>query len=173
MRALDGISIWSGKAVSWLILPMCSVLVYEVVVRYIFNSPTIWAGDLSLLIYGGYFMLGAAYTLQRQMHIRTDFLYRNWTQRTQCLVDIALYVILYFPAMGMFMWLSWEFAFKSILQQEKIVTSPWMPVVYPLKITIPLATLLLLLQGVSEVLKSFYTMRTGIPLRAQDVDQET
>ncbi len=94
MRALDGISIWSGKAVSWLILPMCSVLVYEVVVRYIFNSPTIWAGDLSLLIYGGYFMLGAAYTLQRQMHIRTDFPTAFGTQRTRCLVDIALYVIL-------------------------------------------------------------------------------
>ncbi len=173
MRFLDNISIWSGKSVSWLVLPMCMVLVYEVIVRYALNSPTIWAGDLSMIIYGSYFMLGSAYCLQRQMHIRTDFLYRNWTQRTRCVVDALLYIVLYFPSMIIFGWISWEFALRSIMQNEKVVTSPWMPIVWPLKLCIPVTTALLILQGVSELMKILYTYWTGTTLRPEDVDQET
>ena len=73
----------SGKVVAWMILPMSLSLVYEVVARYVFNAPTIWASDVSQILYGMFFMLGSAYALQRQQHIRTDFIYGKWSVRTR------------------------------------------------------------------------------------------
>ena len=102
LKAIDRISIVSGKIVAWMILPMSFSLVYEVVARYVFNAPTIWASDVSQILYGMFFMLGSAYALQRQQHIRTDFLYGKWSARTRGLVDATCYIGLYFPASGFF-----------------------------------------------------------------------
>ena len=71
-RHLDQIAIWSGRLAAWLILPMVLSLCYEVVSRYVFNAPTQWAYDMTFMLYGSFFMLGAAYTLQRKGHVRTD-----------------------------------------------------------------------------------------------------
>ncbi len=173
IRFFDRVSIVSGKAVGWLILPMSLSLVYEVVARYAFNAPTIWASDLSNMLYGAFFMLGSAYALQRQQHIRTDFLYGKWTIRTRGIVDSVCYIGLYFPALLFFLWVGTEFAYRSVLFNERIVTSPWMPIIWPLKITIPVSTLLLLLQGVSELLKSLHAARTGVSLYEETAGSET
>lgn len=170
---IDSISIWSGKVVAWLIIPMIASLVYEVVARYFFNAPTIWAGDLSTILYGAFFMLGSAYTLQQQQHIRTDFLYEGWSTRTKGMVDSILYITCYFPGLGIFLWLSWTYALKSTQLQERIISSPWMPHIWPLKLCIPLAILLLLIQGISELTKSLYAARTGLELREEAEGVET
>jgi TRAP-type mannitol/chloroaromatic compound transport system permease small subunit len=172
-RFIDSISIWSGKIIALLILPMVASLVYEVIGRYFFNRPTIWASDLSTILYGGFFMLGAAYALQRQQHIRTDFIYEKWSIRTRGLVDSILYILLYFPGLGIFMWVGWEYAWTSTMLQERIVTSPWMPIIWPLKLTMPIATILLLIQGISELSKSLYAARTGLDLREVSEGVET
>lgn len=173
VRFFDNISIWSGKVVAWMVLPMIASLVYEVVCRYFFNAPTIWAGDLSTILYGAFFMLGSAYTLQRQQHIRTDFLYANWSTRTKGWVDSILYITCYFPGLGIFLWLSWTYALKSTQLQERIISSPWMPQIWPLKLCIPLAVALLLIQGVSELIKSLYSARTGLDLHEEVEGVET
>jgi TRAP-type mannitol/chloroaromatic compound transport system permease small subunit len=164
---IDAASIVSGKIVGWLIFPMTFSLVFEVVSRYFFNAPTIWANDIATMLYGAFFMVGSAYTLQRQQHIRTDFLYENWSTRTKGIVDSLLYVFFYFPGLGIFLWIGWKYALRSTMLQERIVSSPWMPYIWPLKLTIPLATFLLLLQGVSELIKSLYAARTGIDFRGK------
>ena len=170
---IDGISIASGKIVGWFIFPMAFSLVYEVVARYGFNAPTIWASDLSDMLYGSFFMLGSAYTLQRQKHIRTDFIYSKWTIRTRGIVDSVCYIGLYFPALILFMWVGSEFAYRSFLFNEKIVTSAWMPIIWPLKMTIPIATLLLIIQGISELLKSLFAAKTGVSLLEEIEGAET
>jgi TRAP-type mannitol/chloroaromatic compound transport system permease small subunit len=158
---LDGVSLWSGKIVAWLIFPMVGSLVYEVIARYAFNAPTVWAYDMTYMLYGSFFMLGSAYTLLRKGHIRTDMFYMNWPVRRQGWVDTVCYVLFFFPGMIAFLVVSWDFFWISWERGERIVTSPWMPIVYPFKATIPLATLLLLLQGVSELLKSLYAALKG------------
>lgn len=170
---IDGISIASGKIVGWFIFPMAFSLVYEVVARYVFNAPTIWASDLSDMLYGSFFMLGSAYTLQRQKHIRTDFIYSKWSIRTRGMVDSVCYIGLYFPALILFMWVGSEFAYRSFLFNEKIVTSAWMPIIWPLKMTIPIATLLLIIQGISELLKSLFAAKTGVSLLEEIEGAET
>lgn len=173
IRFIDQISILSGKIVAWMILPMSFSLVYEVVARYVFNAPTIWASDISQILYGMFFMLGSAYALQRQQHIRTDFLYGKWSIRTRGLVDSACYIGLYFPALVFFLWVGSEFAYRSILFNEKIVTSPWMPIIWPLKLAIPISTALLLIQGISELAKSLFAAKTGVSLYEEQVGSET
>lgn len=170
---IDLISIWSGKAVAFLIIPMVGSLVFEVICRYFFNSPTIWASDVSTILYGGFFMLGAAYTLQRQQHIRTDFLYEKWSVRTKGIVDSILYLTLYFPGLVIFMWISWGYASRSVMLNERIISSPWMPIIWPLKLTMPIATALLLIQGISEVIKSLYAAKTGTDLHEEVEGVET
>jgi TRAP-type mannitol/chloroaromatic compound transport system permease small subunit len=173
IRIIDGLSIVSGKIVGWFIFPMVFSLVFEVVARYLFNAPTIWAGDVSQILYGMFFMLGSAYALQRQQHIRTDFLYGKWSIRTRGMVDAALYILFYFPALGFFLWVGSDFAYRSSLFNEKIVTSAWMPIIWPLKLAIPVSTLLLLIQGVSELLKSLFAAKTNVSLFEETAGSET
>jgi len=153
-RAIDGVSIWSGRIVAWLIVPMVLSLVWEVFARYLFTAPTVWAYDLTYMLYGTFFMLGAAFTLQRKGHIRTDTFYAAWSPRRQAVTDLVCYLVLFFPGLIALFWFSGEFFLKSWSQGERVVTSPWMPVVYPFKFVMPLASALLLLQGAAEFLRA-------------------
>jgi TRAP-type mannitol/chloroaromatic compound transport system permease small subunit len=167
---IDRISIWSGKAVAWLIFPMFAVLVYEVLVRK-FYHPTMWANDIATMCYGTHFFIAGAYTLYLQKHIRTDFFSKNWSLATQVRMDIAQYLLLFLPGMVMFTWLSWEFAEESWDLKEQLMTT-WRPPAYWYKTVIPLSSALLLLQGLAEVLKCFKTLRTGVDYRHQETPSE-
>ena len=161
IRGCDAVSVWSGKAVAWLIFPMVLSLVYEVVARYIFDAPTTWAYDMTYILYGSFFMLGSAYTLLKKGHIRTDTYYSAWPVKRQGLVDAVCYVVFYFPAMLAFVYVCWEFFARSYAQGERVVSSPWMPVIYPLKGALFVAVVLLIVQGISEFLKSMWAARHG------------
>ncbi len=162
-NAIDALSTWAGKAAAWLIVPMFLVLFYEVMVRKFF-TPTIWANDIATMCYGAHFFLAAAYTLHLQKHIRTDFFSKNWSLKTQVRMDIAQYLLLFLPGMVMFTWMSWEFAAESWELREALMTT-WRPPAYWYKSVIPLSSILILLQGLSEVIKCFKTLRTGIDYR--------
>ena len=160
-RALDAVCRAVGMAIAWLIIPMVGSLVWEVVARYLFNAPTEWAYDMTFMLYGTFFMIGSAWTLQRGGHIRTDTFYANWTRRTRARVDLVCYAIFFFPAIAILGWLGAEFFWKSFQQNERIVTSPWLPIVWPFKFMIPTAAALLLLQGVAEFARCW--MRATLP----------
>ncbi len=161
IRVLDGISIFAGKACSWLLIPMVLSLVYEVVMRYFVHAPTIWAMDVAVIMYGINFMIGSPFTLQAGEHIRMDFIYNRWSTRTKAVVDILMYLVLFFPVHIVFLQIGWSYFYKSFQQNEHIVSSPWMPIIWPLKFAIPLSIVLLLLQGISEVMKCYYRIKTG------------
>jgi TRAP-type mannitol/chloroaromatic compound transport system permease small subunit len=169
-RVIDPISVWSGKAVAWLIVPMFVVLFYEVMMRK-FWQPTMWANDIATMCYGAHFFLAAAYTLKLQKHIRTDFLSRNWSLRTQVRMDLAQYLLVFLPGMVMLTWISLEFAWESWQLREQLMTT-WRPPAYWYKAVIPLSAALVLLQGLSEVLKCVKTLRTGVDYRDHEAAGE-
>lgn len=152
---------WSGKIFHWLVIPMAGALTYEVIARYAFNAPTIWAYDVTYMLYGSHFMLGAAYALYTGGHIRTDIFYGKWSPRTQGLVDAMLYVVFFFPGMIFFFQSGWDEALLSIANLEKSDASPWRPPIYPFKMVIPVSALLLVIQGISEFLKSVHAVWRG------------
>ena len=160
IRGIDKASDWSGRIAAWMVLPLIFVMTWETAARYV-AKPTYWAFDLSYMLYGALFMLGAAYTLFRGSHIRTDFLYQSWPVKVQATVDAVCYLFLFFPGIAIFFWLSSEFALQSWQREERAMASAWMPYIYPLKSVLPVALALLLLQGVAEFLKCMHAMRTG------------
>lgn len=161
VNALDGLSHRVGLAVCWLTLPIFLAMVYEIFVRYAFTAPTLWAYDFSRMTCGVMFMLGAGHALMRGIHIRADFLYRNWSPRTRGAVDAALYLGLYFPAMILFLWFSGEYAWEAVSRGERVDDTAWRPLAWPARLAMPIGALLLILQGVSETLKSFHAAMGG------------
>ena len=156
---IDTTSLWIGKTVCWLLLPLCLAMVYEVIARKFFLAPTMWAYDISRMSYGAMFMLGAGYALMRGVHIRADFLYRNWSAKTQGTVDTVLYLALFFPGMLVFFYMSVDYAGTSIIRAERGMDTAWMPYMGPIKSAIPIGIVFLTMQGISEVLKSIYAMQ--------------
>ncbi len=152
---------WSGNLFCWLALPMTFSLVYEVFARYLFNAPTIWAYDVTYMLYGSHFMLGAAYALYKGQHIRTDMFYENFSVRWKGIVDAVLYLLFFFPGLIYFMLAGWEEALQAWRIGERSDASPWRPPIYHFKSVMPLAALLLLIQGISEFLKSTYAAIKG------------
>ena len=100
LYAIDEISTWLGKAAAWLIVLLMSVVCIEVFKRYIMNTPTAWIFDLDNIIYGTLFMLGGAYTLAQNAHVRGDFLYSSMRPRMQASLDIFLYVVFFIPGIA-------------------------------------------------------------------------
>jgi TRAP-type mannitol/chloroaromatic compound transport system permease small subunit len=161
VRAIDGFSDWSGKVVAWMIVPLFLSLTYEGLARYVFNAPTLWAYDLSYMLYGALFMLGAHYTLLKGAHIRTDMLWEKFSTRTKGRIDAVAYLFFFFPAMILLFYASVDEAWASWKLGELSEQTAWRPYLWPFKAVVPLTALLLLVQGTSELLKSLYAARTG------------
>ena len=164
----------TGKIVCWITVPLIFAMVYEVIGRHFFNRPTLWSFDVSRMLAGALFMLGAAYTLSKGIHIRADFLYRNWKVRNQAKVDLFLYLLFFFPGFLVFFLVSFDYAYTSIcgrsdlmeclggkVRIQRAMDTTWMPVMWPLKSCMPIGAFLLLVQGISEVLKSYYAFVKG------------
>lgn len=160
-RVLDPVAIHSGHLVAWIIIPMVLGLSYEVVARYGFNAPTLWAYDMTFMMYGTFFMLGSAYTLQRKGHIRTDSFYAEWSARRQAWTDAICYLVMFMPFVAIFLWTGWEYFWKSYQTGERFVSSPWRALAWPFKAVMPITGALLAIQGVSEICKCFHTIQTG------------
>jgi TRAP-type mannitol/chloroaromatic compound transport system permease small subunit len=161
IEMIDRFASYAGRAVAWLIIPMTVAVTWEVVARHFFRAPTIWAFDVTYMLYGTHFMLGTAYTLMRIGHVRTDMLYSRWSIRRQNWIDAIGYLFFFFPAMIFLFYFGWQEAHHSFEIRETSDASPWRPIVYPFKFVIPLTALFLLIQGVAELLKSLYSIRTG------------
>lgn len=155
VRAIDRVSTAAGWLAGWLIVPMTLAVAYEVAARYAFNAPTKWASNLTYMLYGSQFMLAAAYTLLKGGHIRTDVFYERWSAKTRATIDAVSYVLFFFPGMlfvlyagGVEAWQAWEIGERA---------GAWP--LYPFKAVIPLTALLLVLQGVSELIKCVRVIR--------------
>ncbi len=158
IRNIGKVSKWSGVSASWVVVPLVIVVVWEVIARKYF-TPTIWAFDLSFMFYGAHFMLVAAYCLYLGKHVRTDIWYGSWSTRTQGIVDSIMYMFLFLPGMVFFLWLSWEYFYESWLLKETSTFSPWRPIIYPFYFVIPLSVLLLIFQGIAELLNNLRRVR--------------
>ena len=160
-RRIDQVAIVSGRIVAWAVVPMVLSLCYEVVARYLFNAPTIWAYDMTFMLYGTFFMLGSAFTLQRKGHVRTDSFQANWSPRRQAAVDLSCYLVMFVPFAGVFVFVGWGYFVKAWVTNETFVSSSWQPITWPFKLAMPLAGALLLIQGFSECLKCIHTLQHG------------
>jgi TRAP-type mannitol/chloroaromatic compound transport system permease small subunit len=163
LQAIDFLSEWIGKAVSWLILALTFVLVFEVIARYILESPTVFAYDSTWMIFGIYTILGAAYTYYAGGHVRIDFLYDRLGTRAKAILEIILHLIFFFPLFLVLSISCTEFALLSWAGDERSSVSLWQPPVYPFKIAMMIGFYLLTLQGIAKFIRHLYTTAKGKP----------
>ena len=158
---IDKFSKIIGNIVCWITIPLIVGMVYEVLARKLFLAPTIWAYDMSRFFYGALFMLGAGYALSKGVHIRADFLYRNFKVKTQGRVDFWLYLLFYFPGLIVFCYMTVGFVQESIMRSERGMDTTWMPYMWPIKTCLLIGIIFLLIQGISELFKSYYSATKG------------
>ena len=158
---IDLFSKWVGNIVCWITIPLIFSMTYEVFARKLFIAPTMWAYDMSRFFYGALFMLGAGYALSKGVHIRADFLYRNFKVKNQGLVDFWLYILFYFPGLLVFLYMTIGFVQESIMRGEKGMDTAWMPYLWPIKSCLLIGIIFLLIQGISELFKSYWAATRG------------
>ncbi len=169
---VDSLSTAFGKTYGWCIVILTFTTSYEVFSRYMFGAPTDWAFDAAYMLYGTLFMLGGAYALSRNAHVRGDFIYRAWPPRVQAGVDLVLYILFFFPGMLAFIYSGYGFAELSRRMNEHSAASPNGPIVWPYKWLISIVGCLMVLQGIVELIRCIMTIRAGEwPPRLHDVEE--
>ena len=151
IHAVDQISYWSGKAFAWLIVALTFVVSIEVFKRYILNAPTAWIFDFNNMLYGTLFMMCGAYTLAQAGHVRADFVYIYLKPRGQAALDLSLYLLFFVPCMLGLIYAGGGFAADSWRIGEHSTVTAEGPPVYHFKTVIPVAGVLVMLQGLAEI----------------------
>jgi TRAP-type mannitol/chloroaromatic compound transport system permease small subunit len=171
--AMESLSIWVGRSFGWCILILTLSVSYEVFVRYVLNSPTVWAFDMMVQMYGALFLMSGPYALAQDAHVRGDVLYRLFPVRWQARLDFILYLLFFFPGMMALFWYGAEIASDSWRYKEVSWNSPARIQVYFFKTLIPLAGFLLMLQGLAELMRCWLAMKTGVWMERLDDVHET
>jgi TRAP-type mannitol/chloroaromatic compound transport system permease small subunit len=171
LHGVDRFSTWTGKVFAWLIVALMLVVCAEVFKRYALNAPTAWIYDANNMMYGTLFMMCGAYTLAHDGHVRGDFLYGSMKPRTQAWLDLVLYVAFFLPGIGALTWAGWSYFGDSLAMREQTFNATPLPL-YPFKFVIPLAGAVVMLQGLSEIVRCVICIRTGAwSPRLQDAEE--
>lgn len=161
-----------GQLFGWLILALTLFVTYEVISRYLFAAPHAWALDAMNMMYGTLFMMAGAYTLSKNGHVRGDVLYGFFPPRLQAGLDLALYILFYFPGVIALCWAGYYYAEESWVIRETSSLASGGPPLYPFKAIIPIAGITLLFQGIVEVVHCIVCLKQGSwPRRDQDVEE--
>jgi TRAP-type mannitol/chloroaromatic compound transport system permease small subunit len=161
IRVIDAFSDVTGKFIALTMLFLVATISYEVVMRYGFNAPTIWVYESSFMANGSAFMLGCGYALYKGAHVRTDIYWETFSERTKGIIDMISYVFLFYPVMITFMVVSYDATIHSFDTGERSQESVWRAIMWPFRASIPLAAVLIMIQGISEVLKCWYQIQFG------------
>ena len=168
---VDRASTWLGQVFAWLIVLLTCLISWEVFSRYVLNNPHDWALDAQIQMYGTLFMLAGAYTLAKNGHVRGDVLYGFFRPRTQATIDLVLYLLFFLPGIVALTWAGWNYASESLAIRESTFSATPLPL-YPFKFMIALAGLMLLLQGIVEIVRCMQCIHQGVwPSREPDVEE--
>ena len=159
VRRIDAFSEAVAKPVSCLVLITMFITVYEVVTRYFFDTPTIWAYELSGLLLGPFWLLGGAYLLSLNGHVRMDVFYVRLTHRQRAIMDLVTYMLFFFYC-SLILIYGWDYFWVSFITGEHS-RSIWKPILWPCKVAIPVGAGLILLTGIAKYIRDLYTAITG------------
>ncbi|MEY3936150.1 MAG: hypothetical protein RLZZ202_352 [Pseudomonadota bacterium] len=169
---VDKISTSIGHFFAWLVVGLTALIGFEVFSRYVLNNPHPWVFDAQIMMYGTLFMMAGAYTLAKNGHVRGDILYGFLKPRTQAIFDLILYIVFFIPGVIALAYAGYGYAADSwrILEHSSITADG--PPLYPFKTIIPIAGIILLIQGIVEILRCVVCIREGEwPSREQDVEE--
>ncbi|CAN1595399.1 FcbT2 TRAP-type mannitol/chloroaromatic compound transport system, small permease component [Candidatus Pelagibacterales bacterium] len=168
----DQFVVWIGRAFAWGIFILTAAVMYEVIMRYFFNAPTLWAFDFTIQMYGAVFMMGGASAMSTKTHVKADMYYNRLSEKGQAILDLVLFICFYAPGVFALTYAGYFYAKKAWIVHETSWNSPAQIQIYFSKSLIPIAGLLLLIIGISEIFRCIICIKTGKwPERIDDVEE--
>ena len=168
----DQFVVWIGRAFAWGIFILTAAVMYEVIMRYFFNAPTLWAFDFTIQMYGAVFMMGGASAMSTKTHVKADMYYNRLSEKGQAILDLVLFIFFYAPGVFALTYAGYFYAKKAWIVHETSWNSPAQIQIYFSKSLIPIAGLLLLIIGISEIFRCIICIKTGKwPERIDDVEE--
>ena len=164
LRVIDSVSEWTGKIARWFWVVVVLVMTYEVIMRYAFTAPTMWAYETSMMIGATTYALAFAYTHRHRAHVRVDVLYTHLSPRGKAIIDVSGFLLFFFPFLSMLiyasvtgLWFSWSIG-------ERLIESYWYPPAYPIRTVMFVGASLFFLQGAAQFTRDFYLLIRNKPL---------
>jgi len=168
----DQFVVWIGRAFAWGIFILTAAVMYEVIMRYFFNAPTLWAFDFTIQMYGAVFLMGGASAMSTKTHVKADMYYNKLSEKGQAILDLVLFICFYAPGVFALTYAGYFYAKKAWIVHETSWNSPAQIQIYFSKSLIPIAGLLLLIIGISEIFRCIICIKTGKwPERIDDVEE--
>lgn len=159
LSAIDALSRWTGLIASFSLLAMTLIVTWEVVSRYVFNAPTIWAWDINVQLMLLLLMLGMAETYRRDAHVRVDVLVALFPARARAWLDVILSPVFFLVA-GAIVYSGWSY-FMTSFERGQTASTVFAPPLWPVKFTIFLGGLVLFLQGIARLARDLAFAVTG------------
>lgn len=159
VQRIDGFSEIIAKSIRWIILFLMCITMYDVVMRYFFNAPTIWAYQLAGLLFAPLWLLAGAWLLSQDEHVRMDVIYLRFTSRGRAIIDLVTYTFFFFYCI-LILTYGWDWFWLSFIRQEHLRTI-WKPLLWPFKAAIPIGAGLILLAGIAKYIRDFHMAITG------------
>ncbi|WP_052960669.1 TRAP transporter small permease subunit [Rhodopseudomonas palustris] len=159
-RAISRLNYWVAMVAAWLIAPIFVLLMADVIMRYVVGSAAIWTAELAQLVFGVYAVIGGGYLLAERAHVNVDIIYGRFSPAQKAKVDLAT-SLLFFLFMAVLIWQGTDMAWESAAKFETS-SSIWNPPVWPVELAIPVAGVLLLLQGLVRIVSDVRTVM-GLP----------
>jgi len=159
LRSIDRLNSVLGRVFAVLLVPMAGIVILDVILRFVFNRPSMWAYESSLFLYGGYIVLTGAYTLSVKGHVNVDIIYGSRSPRMKAILDVCTAVLFF-----VFVWYLLTYSLEQTIQSwqmQETTNTLWHPPYYPLRTTLPVACILLLLQGTAKLIRDLHMALTG------------
>ena len=160
IKGIDWLVEKQGQLSSFLVYPLLIIVIYEVIMRYAFNAPTVWGFEATAFAYGLHYMLGLSYTENQAGHVKVDILTMRLSPKTQAILGVVTYILIFLPVYALMTIGAFKFAYTATISNELNSTS-WAPPIWPFKIVMAISFLLLVLQGLSTLLKNIRTLAGG------------
>jgi TRAP-type mannitol/chloroaromatic compound transport system permease small subunit len=158
---IDSISLWNARIFQWLCVALVLLLSYEVTMRYVFNAPTIWVMQMSMMVGGSLIVMGWSYVHQQKAHVRVDVVYGRLSRKWQSIVNTVGALLFFFPFVGLLVYRAAIQAEYSLRMGERMSETAWYPPVFPMRVVVLIGLSLFLLQGIAQFVRDVQTLSRG------------
>jgi len=171
VKIISAVNTYLMKGYRFLVLAMMLSMIYEVISRYAFNSPTIWAYEFTGMLVGPFLIFSACWSMVKVEHVRLGIFYDRLTPRVQGIIDMITWTLFWFYV-GLVLYYGWN-AFLFSFSNKSVSKSLWAPLLWPWKLTVPVGCAFLLLQGVAVYANAIVKAITGVPLNMRSTQDKS
>jgi TRAP-type mannitol/chloroaromatic compound transport system permease small subunit len=164
LRVIDSISRWSGLIARWGCLALVLILCFEVMMRYVFDNPTIWAHESSTMLGVFIVTIGWSYVHSKRGHVRVDVFYARMSPRGKAIIDVCCFLVFFLPLLLVLIYAAGKMMWEAYIFNEVLMQSYWYPPALPIRTVVVIGLCTFLLQGFADFTRDAYLLVKGAPI---------